>query len=515
MAKLPTDANDLHVLAGLDVLRSQLLAAMAQRPLSKVETAPPAAAADFNSDPSAPPDSAPPLEAYAEDVDSPRPLEGRALEIGESFEETEEQNIGQYDVGTLLDKFWLVYGSDTVWDDINRLQMRLSHLRHAILKDKFNVWQESPRRRIVRDIRFEPGIDLGRVSVNLYNGFSMQPGSAGADGCRLIRNHIWRLCGQREDEFWWLLNWIAYPLQKPGKKMASSVIMYGSEGPGKSIIWELVVKRIYGEYGVTIGQAQLDSQFTGWQSKRLFAVAEEVVSRSERSHHKGALKHLVTGETLRVNEKNLPEHEESNHLNFVFLSNSTVPLELDFGDRRYLVLYCDEVPDAQYFIDLIAEIEGGGVECFYRYLLDLDTSQFNAHTKPPLNEEKRNLISASLPAPLYFLQEWQAENLEFPYGAAQVSDLWLAFQRWSESSNEFKRKRRDFEAEIRRRCKYERTMLDYPSISTHQTTRFWVPPDAIPADADRNEYLRLAGDQCRRFSASLGAARTQQGCGDD
>ncbi|WP_166888590.1 primase-helicase family protein [Pantoea sp. Cy-639] len=86
------------------------------------------------------------------------------------------------------------------------------------------------------------------------------------------------LCNNRADEYRFLLKWIAYPLQNPGAKMATAVVMFGAEGPGKSLLWEKVVREIYGAYGTTIGQAQLESQFTGWQSRKLFALAEEVVT---------------------------------------------------------------------------------------------------------------------------------------------------------------------------------------------------------------------------------------------
>ncbi len=110
-------------------------------------------------------------------------------------------------------------------------------------------------------------------------------------------------------------------------------------------------------------------------------------------HYKGVLKHLVTGETLQINEKNMPVREERNHLNFVFLSNSTVPLALDEGDRRYLVLYVDRVPPPDYFSALVHEIDNGGIEAFYHYLMNLDLSGFTPHTKPPLTSST-NLTSA-------------------------------------------------------------------------------------------------------------------------
>lgn len=96
---------------------------------------------------------------------------------------------------------------------------------------------------------------------------------------------------------------MAYPLQNPGAKMASSVVMHGDEGTGKSLIWDEVIGKIYGEYMITVGQLQIESAFTGWQSKKCLALCEEVVARNEKAHYKGMLKHLVTGRTLVINEK--------------------------------------------------------------------------------------------------------------------------------------------------------------------------------------------------------------------
>lgn len=406
----------------------------------------------------------------------------------------------------------LVYGTDMVWDSRNQIYMRLSHLRHAVGRELFKSWEDSPSRKIVYGLKFEPGQELGRDWVNLWKGFGVKPDPKGETGCKRILDHFYRLCRFRQDEFNWLMRWIALPVQQPGAKMDSSVVMFGAEGPGKSAVWENVVMPIYGEAATTIGQAQLESQFTGWQAGKCFALAEEVVSRAEKSHYKGQLKHLVTGKSVRINEKHAPERVETNHLNVVFLSNETVPLLLDQGDRRYLVLYADDVPDQDYFHELFAEINNGGVECFMHYLLHLPLGDFGSWTRPPLNEEKEGLVEMGMSTALYFHKQWQDGDLELPYGAVASADLWAVFCRWCERNNEYKRRQRDLAADLKRVMKQDRRDVAFPQeLGAKKTLRLWVPPELYKR-RDMPDYLDEVGQQARAFhQAAMGSWVRQDG----
>ncbi|SEI99418.1 putative DNA primase/helicase [Azotobacter beijerinckii] len=405
----------------------------------------------------------------------------------------------------LLNDFVLIYGTDLVWDCNRRRMVKLAALREVVGRERIKLWQESQHRRVAEDVVFDPTMRCGPTMLNLFDGFKAEQDPIGQAGCKKILAHLGRLCGNRKDEYLFLLRWIAYPLQNPGAKMATSVVMFGAEGPGKSLVWEKVVKPIYGEYGVTIGQAQLESQFTGWQSRKLFGLAEEVVSRAEMRHYKGLLKHLVTGETLQINEKMQSLREERNHLNFVFLSNSTVPLELDDGDRRYLVLYVDQVPPKEYFMELVAEIENGGVEAFYHYVMNISLEGFNEHTKPPLNAEKQALIEGSMTPPRYFLRIWERGELDLPYGAAVAGDLYKAFCRWCERSNEFKRREREFYQEIQRDLVQVRKDIRFPSQhDDFRTCRIYLPKP-MAARQGEPDWLREVATQCRDFHRDLDA----------
>lgn len=457
-----TDFNDVHVKLGIDALTSQL------------------------------------FKAPVTVINLPAPLSKARTEKQENNQG--DSRFGRYDLADLLNNFSLIYNTDTCWDGINDTQMRLSNLRHLVGRNRYKEWDEDDSRKVVKALVFEPSGVIPPNHINLFKGLEIKPSEGGMYGCQKILNHISMLCKHREAEFMWLLKWIAYPLQHLGAKMATSVIMYGKEGPGKSILWEKIVSAIYGKYAITIGQPQLESQFTGWQSQKLLALCEEVVSRAEKSHYKGALKHLVTGGNVQINEKNMPLRCETNHVNFVFLSNSTVPLELDLGDRRYGVLYCGEVPLAQYFIDLFAEIENGGIEAFYGYLLALDLGDFSPHTKPIDNLEKQNLVEASLPAPVLFYQEWVDGLLEIPFCSCQKSELFEEFKKWCDRKNEFKKRDRDFTAEMRRYMAEDRkdlTMTGY--AADRKTTRIWVTPEDLKYQNSK-DYIAVLEKSCKAFT---------------
>lgn len=123
-----------------------------------------------------------------------------------------------------------------------------------------------------------------------------------------------------EELYQWVLRWLAYPIQHPGAKMKTAIVMHGPQGTGKNMFFEAVMQ-IYGRYGWVIDQSAIEDKFNDWASRKLFLIADEVVARSEMFHIKNKLKSFVTGEQIRINPKNMAAYWEANHVNLVFLSN--------------------------------------------------------------------------------------------------------------------------------------------------------------------------------------------------
>jgi phage/plasmid primase-like uncharacterized protein len=347
-------------------------------------------------------------------------------------------------VDDVLANFVLIYGEDLVWDCRQRMLMKLSAMRVVVSNsDVMKFWGGPARKWVLKkNIVFDPrerpspAASGPTATVNLFSGWKMTPKKG---DCMRIRTLLSHLCDGNEDLELWIARWLAYPLRNPGAKMETSIIMHGDEGSGKNFFFEKVVKAIYGEYGYVIGNAQLESNFNDWASMKLFMVADEVVTRSELRQMKGKLKYLVSGDTVIVNPKGLPEHSEANQMNFVFLSNELQPLALDKTDRRYLVVWTPPALMLDFYIGVAQEIAAGGIEAFYHYLVhELDMGDFNEHTKPLYNKAKDQLIEKSLAPAERFYREWSKGLLPLPFISCGVQQLYEAFQVWCGRSGESK-----------------------------------------------------------------------------
>jgi hypothetical protein len=345
-------------------------------------------------------------------------------------------------VNKLLASKVLIYGEDLAWDEDQRMLMKISALKTIVSdSDVMKFWGGDARRWVLKkNIVFDPtetpspAASGPLATINLFNGWRMRPRKGKWTYIEALLLH---LCDANEDLYLWILRWIAYPLRNRGAKMTTSIIMHGDEGSGKNIFFEKIVKRIYGEYGYVIGNAQLEGNFNDWASKKLFIVADEVVTKAELRQMKGRLKVYVAGDVIIVNPKGLPEHSEKNQINFVFLSNELVPLALDHSDRRYLVVWTPPALPLSFYASVMSEVDNGGVEAFYHYLLnDLDMGDFNEHTKPLLNEAKSNLMEKTLSPPERFFKEWKAGLLPLPFINCAVGDAYSAFKIWASRSGE-------------------------------------------------------------------------------
>jgi phage/plasmid primase-like uncharacterized protein len=345
-------------------------------------------------------------------------------------------------VDDVLENFILVYGEDMVWDCRHRMLMRLAAMRTIVANsDVMKFWSGDARKWVLKkNIVFDPKetpspAESGpTATVNLFNGWQMRPKKG---NCLLIRTLLAHLCNGDEELETWILRWLAYPLRNPGAKMPTSIIMHGDEGSGKNFFFERVVKPIYGDYGYVIGNDQLESKFNDWASMKLFMVADEVVTRAELKQMKGKLKGLISGETVIVNPKGMPEHVEKNQMNFVFLSNELQPLALDKTDRRYLVVWTPPALGREFYESVGAEIAQGGIEAFYHFLMyELDMGDFNAHTKPIYNDAKDSLIEKSLAPAERFYREWSRGFLPLPFITVSVNQLYDAFKVWCARSGE-------------------------------------------------------------------------------
>ena len=376
------DFNDLHATEGLHVVREQVQARLGQLNWRMVQ-APPRGQASKG-------------EGGA--ADEPlRPIDT---------------------LDELLERFALIYGQGgTVFDRQEHCLVALSDMRDACVSRALHrEWADCADKAMARvhEVGFDPACTDKTISCNLWAGWPTRPK---AGRCEHLLDLLRYMCGEDSKPqalFEFVIKWLAYPIQHPGAKMKSTLVIHGPQGTGKNMFFEAIMG-IYGRYGRVIDQSAIEDKFNDWASRKLFLIADEVVARSDLYHIKNKLKAFITGEWIRINPKNMAAYEERNHVNMVFLSNEAMPVVLEEDDRRHAVIWTPAKLSKEFYRALAHEIETGGVEALHDYLLNLDLGDFRPSTEPPMTDAKRELINLGMDSPSRFVAAFEAGEIDgFP-----------------------------------------------------------------------------------------------------
>ncbi|HOW49401.1 MAG TPA: DUF5906 domain-containing protein [Rubrivivax sp.] len=503
--KTPKDA--LHWLAGL--LGITLSAPpRRQRPARAVPPPPP-------DDGDAPKDESPPDEADNV-IPIGRAKRARAPGKGEGAKPAAKKKVPK-DVWELVDalceRFVLIYSTDQAWDRAELMIVRIAAMRLAFGKVPVNLWLSRSTRQMIRpiDLVFEPGQEPAPPAVNMFGGLALQPQACADAEVAPMLDLLRHLCsesvlapqpaggrpeGAADDVdavMHWVLCWIALPLQRLGTKMATACVFHGAQGTGKNAFWD-VWRDLFGVYGITVSQTELEDKFNAWVSRKLAIIGDEVVSRQEMYHNKNRLKLIVTQQDkFPIRGMQQETRWESNHANVVFLSNESQPLALEERDRRYMVIYTPLEADAALYETAKAFRASGGAAKWLHYLLHYPVGDFGAHTKPLMTQAKEDLIRAAWKPAVQFANDWLEGLIELPVRVCSVEQLYRAFRRWCDNTGaKWPPDQAGFTGEVNRWVRervrrlpngqYEEPRLIYKPIALaadglrhRRTVRCWLP----------------------------------------
>ena len=120
------------------------------------------------------------------------------------------------------------------------------------------------------------------------------------------------LCGNENNAteiYDWILKWLAYPLQHRGAKMHSAIVVHGPRAPAKAGFSRPIqdIRPLW----AGIGQEALEDKFNAdWAEKAVHPGGRSAGPGTDMYHIKNRLKGFITGDTIRVNPKNVAAHTE-------------------------------------------------------------------------------------------------------------------------------------------------------------------------------------------------------------
>ncbi|EPM43286.1 bifunctional DNA primase/polymerase [Pseudomonas syringae pv. actinidiae ICMP 19073] len=378
------------------------------------------------------------------------------------------------------ERYVYIDGTKDVWDREKKRRIAEGAVKMA-LGDTYALWLNSSERRVVdvEHIVFDPTMTKDpSIYINTFDGLPLEPVNDDA-ACANLRWLISFLCNHDEAAALWLTRWLAYPLQHLGAKMDTAVLMHSTmEGSGKSLLFADTFGALYGQYAATVGQTQLESNFNAWQSRKMWAVFEEVVSRDQRYNQVGKIKHLVTGKTVRMESKFINGWEEANHMNAVFLSNEILPWPISDSDRRMLVMWPMETLPVARQKAIGHELENGGVAALYGWLLRVDLGDFNERTRPPSTASRERLVALSRAGWQTFLYLWRYGELgRGLWGVCLSTDLYALFLEWCQRNKEHVMSQTKFSLFISSEVEKTRS-IPWTERNDRRFGAFFVPDDS-------------------------------------
>ena len=245
-------------------------------------------------------------------------------------------------------------------------------------------WISQEKRQQYDGIIYSPDGDgeTTKGKLNLWAGFGCKP-SGEKDCSRYIAHVRDNVCSGVAEHAEYLLNWMAYGVQHPGRPGEVAVVMRGKEGVGKGVAAR-EYGRLFGSHYRHISQAgHLTGHFNAHLQMCSVLFADEAFFAGDRSHE-SILKALITEETLMIEPKGIDPYPVRNCLHLIMSSNNDWVIPAGADARRYFVLSVSDAhkQDHSYFASITQQMDAGGREALLHHLLKRDLSKFNVREVP-------------------------------------------------------------------------------------------------------------------------------------
>jgi len=310
-----------------------------------------------------------------------------------------------------------------------------------ILKETDLKWYEG--------ICFDPkNLPRNSNKLNLFTGFDTEPYHKKVEDSeiKIFLDHIKDvLANGNEESYQYQLKWHAHLLQRPGQKIKTALLLQSEKQQvGKSIFSENIIKKLIGEKYIVVckNAGELVEKFNYYFLNKLMVILDEACTTTNSNDKKEAnqLKNRITQTDIMIEIKNGPKWKDTDHCNYIFLSNEENPVSIEYNDKRFA---CFEVSehrclDKPYF-DALSQAFDNKKMCkkLMRYLMDIDLTEWNPQIMPEtefrihLRNRNRNIVD------LFLIN---AKNGEIPdlniFQFNKTNDLYISFINWCMQNRE-------------------------------------------------------------------------------
>lgn len=261
-------------------------------------------------------------------------------------------------------------------------------------------WLKHINRREYAGITYDPehiekdqwGAHVKNGKLNMWTGFGVEP----VKGCwkRMFRHCYETICKKDRDKFKYLIRWMAWAIQNPGKMAGTAIVIRGKKGTGKSILGNALCK-IFGDHSSILTNSEhLIGKFNAHLETSSFVFSDEAYYPDNESD--GVLKSIITEQYFTIEAKYQTPRKAKNCIKVFMCTNYERAVNASVDERRYFVCetddkYCpsgaNRKKGEEYFSNLYRELEFGGLPAMMYDLMNMELGDFNPIWSMPRTTE--------------------------------------------------------------------------------------------------------------------------------
>lgn len=247
--------------------------------------------------------------------------------------------------------------------------------------------------------------------------------------CPVMAKLLYSVCGDDRESLARYINWLAYIFQTR-KKPGSAWLFHGTEGTGKGFMMKYVLKALFGpEHVDQILMVNVGSQFNSLLEGKLIVNIDEadMGKTHDPSEVMAKLRNWITEDRIVINEKHRVEESVNSHVSFIVTSNTSRPVIIPPGDRRWNVAPRQETRIEIYPNEMAVLEQGEELPLFAKLLGELQVDE-ELLRNPANNEAKKTLFEATHGMPDTVAMALRSGDTSF-FFAARPSDTQLALSK--------------------------------------------------------------------------------------